>query len=128
MSLFHPSQWCQWQVSLVLQVSPALRDLLALLAHQVRVPKVLLDPKDPLDLLELLVAPLLANLDPQVDLENLAAMAHLVRKETPEPLVLRDQGEPLDLLEALDPLASLLPASLDLQVFLEQWDLEESLV
>lgn len=115
-------------MSLVHQVSPALRDLLALLANQVRVLKVCLDPKDPLDLLDLLVAPSLANLDPQVDLANLEAMEHLVRKETPEPLVLRVQGEPPELLEALDPLASLLPASLDLQVFQEQWDLEESLV
>lgn len=71
---------------------------------------------------------MLANLDPQVDLANLAAMENLVPRETPEPLALRDQGESLDPLEALDPLASLLLASLDLQVFLEQWDLEESLV
>lgn len=77
---------------------------------------------------ELLAVPLLANLDPQVDLANLAAMEHLVRRETPEPLALRDLGESLDLLEALDLLASQLLASPDLQVFLEQWDLEESLV
>lgn len=115
-------------MSLVLQVSPALRDHLALLAPQVRVPKVCLDPKDLLDLLDLLAAPLLENLDPQVDLANLAAMEHLVRRETPEPLVLRDLGVHLDLLEALDLLDSLLLESLDLQVFLEQWDLEESLV
>lgn len=115
-------------MSLVLQVSPALRDPLALLVSQVRMPQVSPAPKDLLDLLELLDAPLLANLDPQVDLANLAVMAHLVRGETLEPLELRDQGEPLELVEALDPLASLLLASLDLQVFLEQWDLEESLV
>lgn len=115
-------------MSLVLQVSPALRDLLALLVSEVRMPQVSPAPKDLLDLLELLDAPLLASLVPQVDLANLAVMAHLVRRETPEPLALRDQGEPLELMEALDPLASLLLASLDLQVFLEQWDLEESLV
>lgn len=115
-------------MSLVLQVSPALRDLLALLAPQVRVPKVCLDPKDLLELLELLAAPSLANLDPQVDLANLEPMEYLVRREMTESLALRDLGEHLDLLEALDPLDSLLLASLDLQVFLEQWDLEESLV
>lgn len=109
-------------------MSPALRDLLVLLAPQVIVLKVCLDPQDPLELLELLVVPSLANLDPLVDLANQEATDNLVRKETPEHLVLRDQGVPLDLLEALDPLASLLPASLDLQVFLEQWDLEENLV
>lgn len=115
-------------MSLVLQVSPVLRDLLALLAPQVRGPKVCLDPKDLLEHLELPVAPSLANMDPQVDLANLAAMEHQVRRETPEHLALRDQGVPLDLLETLDPLASLLLASLELQVFLEVWDLEESLV
>lgn len=87
-----------------------------------------LDLRDLLDLPELLAAPLLANLEPQVDLVNLAAMVHLVRRETLEPPALRDLGEFLDLLEAPDPLASLLLASLDLQVFLDQWDLEESLV
>lgn len=87
-----------------------------------------LDPKDLLDLLVLLAAPSLANPEPQVDLANRVVMEHLVRRETPDPLALRDPGEPLDLLEALDPLASLLPASLDQQVFLELWDLEASLV
>ena len=115
-------------MSLVLQVSPALRDLLAPPAPQVRVPKVCLDPKDPLDLLVLLVAPLLASLDPQVDLANPAVMVHLVRGETLEPLAFRDPVEPLDLLEPLAPPASPPLASLDLLVFLEQWDLEESLV
>lgn len=75
----------------------------------------------------LLDAPLLANLEPQVDLANQAFLEHMVRRETLEPLVFRDQGEPLDLLEALDPLASLLLASLGLLVFPEVWDLEESL-
>lgn len=120
--------WCQWQVSLDLQVSPALRALRDLLAPQVRVLRVCLDPKDPLEPLELLVAQLLANLEAQVDLASLATLEHVVTRETPEPLALRDQGEPQELLEALDPLASLLLASLDLLVFLEQWDLEESLV
>ncbi len=115
-------------MSLEPQVSPALRDLLALLDPQVRMPKACLDLKDLLDHLDLPVAPSLANLEPQVPLVNLAMMEHLVRKETLEPLALRDQGEPLDLLEAPDPLASLLLASLDLQVSLEQWDQEESLV
>ena len=124
----HSSQLCQWLVSLVLQVSLDLRDLLALLAPQVRALKVLKDPRDLLALPELLAVPSLANLDPQVDLANLAAMEHLVRRETPEPLALRDQEEPPDPLEALDPLASPLLANLDLQVFPAQWDPEESLV
>ncbi|TWW71926.1 hypothetical protein D4764_16G0004230 [Takifugu flavidus] len=120
-------KWCQWQVNLVLQVSLALRDQLVPLAHQVTVPKVCLDPKDLLDPLVLLDAPLLANLDPQVGLANQAFLEHMVRRETLEPLVLRDQGEPLDLLEAPDQLASLLLASLGLLVFPELWDPEESL-
>lgn len=64
-------------MSLVPQVSPALRDLLALLVPQVTVVKVRLDLKDLLDLLVLLAAPSLANLDPQVDLANLATTEHL---------------------------------------------------
>lgn len=115
-------------MSLALPVSPALRDLLALLAPQVRAAKVSLDPKDLLELLELLVALLLANLDPLVDLANLVVMEHLERRETPAPLAPRDQGESLDLLEAPAPLASPLLANPDLLVFLVQWDLEESLV
>lgn len=114
-------------MNLVLKVSPALRDLLALPAPQVRTVKACLDPKDLLDLPVLLAAPSLASLAPQVDLANLAAMESLVRGEILEPLALRDQGEPLDLLEAPDLLVFLLLASLDLQVFLVQWDLEESL-
>lgn len=114
-------------MSLVLQVNPALRDLLALLAPQVRTVKACLDPKDLLDLPVLLVAPSLASLDPQVDLANLAALERLVRREILEPLALRDLGESLELMEALDLLVSLLLASLDLQVFPEQWDLEENL-
>lgn len=109
-------------------MSPALRDLRDLLAPQVRVLSVCLEPKDLLEPLELLVAPLLANLVPQVDLENLAATDFLVKRETPEPLALKDQGESLDPPEALDLLASLLLASLDLQVFLDKWDPEDSLV
>lgn len=115
-------------MSLVLQVSPALRVPRALLAPQVRVLLASPDPKDLLEHLVLLAVPSLVNPDPQVDLANPAAMEHQVRRETPEPLVLRDQEEPLDLLEALDPLASLLLASLDLLVSPEQWDLVESLV
>lgn len=118
----------QWLVSLEPQVSPALRDPLALLALLVRVLKASLDPKDPLDLLELLVAQSLANLDLLVDLENLVAMEHLVRGETLEPLALRDLGEPPDLLEALDLQVSPPLASPVLQVCLEQWDQEASLV
>lgn len=125
--VFFSSQWCQWQVNLVLQVSLALRDQLVPLAHPETVPKVCLDPKDLLDPPVLLDAPSLASPDPQVDLANQAFLEHMVRRETPEPLVFRDQGEPLDLLEALDPLASLLLASLGLLVFPELWDLEESL-
>lgn len=82
---------------------------------------------DLLDPLVLLDALLLANLVPQVDLANQAFLEHMVRGETPEPLVLRARGEALDLLEALDPLASLLVASPGLLVFPELWDLEESL-
>lgn len=122
------SQWFQWQVSLVLQVNLVPRDLLALLALQVKMAKVSVDPKDLLDLLDLLAAPSLANLDLQVDLANLAALENLVREETLEPLAPRDLGESLDLLEALDQLVSLLLASLVLQVYLEQWVPEESLV
>lgn len=114
-------------MSLVLQVSLALRDLLALPAPQVRMVKACLDPKDLLDLPVRLAAPSLVSLDPQVDLANLAAMDSLVRREILEPLALRDLGEPLELVEAPDLLVSLLLASLDLQVFLEQWDLEENL-
>lgn len=115
-------------MSLVLQVSPALRDLLVLLDPQVRVLWVSLDLRDLLDPKELLAAPSLANLDPQVDLANLAPLEHLVRGETLALLVLRDLEELLDLLEAPDLLASQLLASLDLLVSLDQWDQEESLV
>lgn len=61
-----------------------------------------------------------------MDLANLVTMEHQVRRETPAPLALRDQGECLDLLEVLDPLATLLLASLDQQAVLAVWDLEES--
>ena len=115
-------------MSLGLQGSPAPRDLLALLAPLVRVPKVCLDPKDLLDLPELLAVPSLANLDPLVVLANLAPLESLVRRETVDPLALKDLGEPQEPMEALDLLASLLLASPDLQVFLVQRDLEESLV
>lgn len=108
-------------------MSLALWDLKAPLAPLVRVLKVSLDPKDLLDHLALLVAPLQANLETQVALANLVFLEHQVRKERAEALVLRDQGEPLDLLEAPDLLASLLLASLGLLVFLELWDQEESL-
>lgn len=113
-------------MSLVPQVSPALRDLLALLDPQVRVLRVCLDLKDLLEPREPLAAPSLANLDPQVDLANLVPMEHLVRRETLVLQALRDLEDLLDLLEALDLLASQLLASLDLLVFLGQWDLEES--
>ncbi|KAG7224089.1 hypothetical protein INR49_019824, partial [Caranx melampygus] len=117
----------QLQVNLDLQVSLAPRDLLALLAPQVRMPLACLDPKDPLDPLELLAAQFLASLDPLVDLANLEAMVHLVRRETLEPLALRDLGEPQELLEALDPLASLLLANPDLLVLrvIEGWEFPE---
>lgn len=120
--------WCQCLVSLVLQVSPALRDLLALLAPQVRALKVSLDLRDLQDLPDLLVAPLLENLGPLVDLVNLAALDKMVRRVTLEPQAPRDLGEHQVLLEAQAPLAFLLLESLDPQVFLEQWDLEENLV
>lgn len=61
-----------------------------------------------------------------MDLVNLVTLEHQVRWEALAPLALRDQGELLDLLEALDPLASLLLASLDQQAFPAVWDLEES--
>lgn len=125
---FSPFPLQLWQVSLVLQVSLVPRDLLALLDPQVKVLKVCLDPKDLLELLVLLVAPFLENPDPLVDLANLETTEHLVRGVTLDPLELRDLGEPLVPLEALDLPASLPVASLDLLVFLELWDQEESLV
>lgn len=109
-------------------MSPALRDLLAPPAPQARALKVSLDPRDLLDHPDLLAAPSLANLDPQVDLANLAAMERQVRREREEPLALRGQGESLDLLEAPDLLASLQLANPDPLVALELWDIEESLV
>lgn len=115
-------------MTLVLQVSLALRDLLALPAPLERMVKVHLDPKGLLDLLEPLAAPSLANLELLVDLANLAAMDFLVRREILEPLDQWDQEDPPDLLAALGLLVCLLLASQDPQVFLEQWDLEESLV
>lgn len=115
-------------MSLDLLVSLALRDLLALLVSLVRMVLVSLDPRDPPDLLEALAVPSLESLDLQVDLANLATMEHLVRREILEPLALRDPGETLDLLESPDPLDSPLLANLDLQVFQDQWGLEESLV
>lgn len=115
-------------MSLELQVSLALRDLLALLVSLVRMALVSPDPRDPLDLQEALAAPSLESLDLQVDLASLAAMESLVRRETLAPPAFRGPGEPLDLLEPLDPLASPPLASLDLQVFQEQWGPEESLV
>lgn len=115
-------------MSLVLPVSPALRVLLALPVPRVSMVWVSLDPRDlPVHLAPLAVL-LLANLDPQVDLANLATTEPQVRRETPEPLVSRDPEEPLEPLEALDQLASPLLASLDPLVSLEQWDLVESLV
>lgn len=115
-------------MSLVPQVSQALRALLAPPESQGRVLKVcpahrdLLGPPEPLD------DPSLANLEPQVDLANPALMEPLVRKETPEPLAPRDPGEPQEPQDPLDLLDSLPLANLDLLDSPELWDLEESLV
>lgn len=119
--------WYQWQVSLVLQVSLGQRDLQGHLVHQVRMAWVMLDLRDPLDPPDNQAAPLQANLAPQVDLANLECLENLVRGETPEPLVLRDQGDSLALLEAQDLLVCLQLANRALPAFLEQWDQEESL-
>lgn len=126
--LFLFSQWYQWQVSLVSQVSPALRDPPA---HQVplgRMAKVSPALKDLPDLPDSLVAQLLANLELQVDLANLVFLVSLVRREKLEPLASRALGDPLEPLEAQDPLVCPLLANLGLPVFLEQWDLEASQV
>lgn len=110
----------------MLLVSLALRDLLAPLAPQVRALKACLDPKDLLDPKDPPDVPLLANLEPQVDLANPVPTDCLVRRETLEPLEPRDQGEPPEPPEAPDLLVSLLLANPDLQVSLEQWDQGES--
>lgn len=128
MSLFLFLQWYQWQVSLVNQVSLALRDLPAHLARQGRMAKVTPALKDPPDLPDSLVAQSLANLELQVDLANLASPEHLVRREKLELLAFRVLGEPLDHLESQDLLVCLPLANLDLLVFLDQWDLGESQV
>lgn len=120
--------WFQLLVSLVPQVSPALRALQALLVPQVRMLLDFLGPRAPPDHQDLLATLLLASPEPQVDLANPASPELLVTRETLALLAPRDPGECLDLLEAPDLLASLQLASLDLLVCLEQWDPGVSLV
>lgn len=118
----------QWSVSLDPQVSLALRALLARLVSQVRVLKVCPVLRDLLDPQELPDDPSLANLEPQVDLASPVLMEPLVRKETLEPLALRDPEEPREPQEPLDLLDSLRLANLDLLDSPELWDHVESLV
>lgn len=115
-------------MSLVPLVSLALRAPLVPPVSQERVLKVCPAPRDLLDPQEPLDVPSLANLDPQVDLENPAPMEPLVRKETLEPLAPRDREEPQDPQDLLDLLDSLQLANLDLLDSPELWDLVESLV
>ncbi|KAK6307628.1 hypothetical protein J4Q44_G00227760 [Coregonus suidteri] len=116
--------WCQWQESLVRQVSPAQKAPLAQLALQ---GKVLWDSPDPRalpDHPDLLATPHLANMAPQVGPVSLVSLAQLARKERRAQLDFKVPGACLDLLEAPDLLGSLPLATLDLTVCPEQWGQE----
>lgn len=112
----------------MLQVSPALKDLLDLPDPKESMVKDCQDLRDHLDLKDLLAILHLVNQALQVDQANQVHQVFLELKETLVRLVLREQGAHLDLLASLGLLAYLLLANLDQLGCLEEWDQEESQV